>query len=130
MPRVWRFFTLEEMQCRCCGKCEMDYEFMAMLDDLRQECGFPFPINSGYRCSKHNNSVSHTGFDGPHTFGKAADIRVYGTRALELIEAVMHPEIKLGGIGLKQHGSHESRFIHIDTLGIEYHGPRPWIWTY
>ena len=38
------------------------------------------------------------------------------------------------GIGVKQNGPAEKRFIHCDNLGTEYKkmtgGPRPQVWSY
>ena len=119
-------FVPMEFTCRCgCGRNEMDADFMDALQRMRSALGFSFPINSGYRCPDYNQQVSSTGPAGPHTTGRAADVRVLGARAFDII----HHASLFGftGIGVKQHGSHASRFVHLDTLTA---GPRPWVWSY
>ncbi len=125
-------FAPDEFACRCgaCGSdgMEMDLNFIFALDQLRERAGYPFVITSGYRCPAHNNAVGSTGFDGPHTTGRAADILVSGERAFHLVQ-----QCTLGGwmrgIGINQRGPHEKRFIHLDDLEGPEH-PRPRIWTY
>lgn len=104
----------------------MDQQFMQRLDELRRTLGFPLFVNSGYRCPTHNQRVSSTGPNGPHVTGRAADLRVSGTQAFQLI----HHAIDLGfnGIGVAQKGDHARRFIHLDDLEAPH--PRPWIWSY
>ena len=66
-------FTISEMQCPCCGKCDMDDEFMDALQSVRTKCNFGFRVNSAYRCQKHNDKVSKN-TRGQHSKGLAADI--------------------------------------------------------
>lgn len=125
------FFTAKELRCKC-GECEgeMDRLFMEKyLIPLRREAGFPFIVASAYRCPQHNANVSSSGLQGPHTTGRAIDIRIRGSRALSLVSlAVKHG---MTGIGVSQKGDHASRFIHLDNLSdSETDGPRPWLWSY
>lgn len=123
---TWRYFTLDEMRCQCCGVVRMDAEFMDRLDELRDRLGFPLPISSGYRCPAHNRAVSHTGISGPHTTGKAADLLVDRGRAYALLPVAI--ELGFTGIGLQQQGP--SRFVHLDRLIEPGYRPRPTIWSY
>ena len=121
-------FTKEEMQCHCgCGKCDMNLDFMDKLETLRVMYGQPIIISSGYRCPVHNNNISSTGSKGPHTTGKAVDIKVYGTDAYNLLKFAFH--YGFTGIGIMQKGPRDGRFIHLDTVDSEK-APRPWIWSY
>ncbi len=120
----FRYFTPEEMACRHCGECEMDMFFMAMLDAMRDDLGFPLPVNSAYRCPIHDKAV---GGKGAHTTGQAVDIAVYGERASQLLTQAVVTGI--GGIGIKQHGPHAGRYFHLDTIDADTH-PRPAVWTY
>ena len=61
------------MQCPCCGKCDMDNEFMDALQSVRTKCDFGFKVNSAYRCQEHNAKVSKN-TKGQHSTGLAADI--------------------------------------------------------
>lgn len=122
-------FAPDEMRCRCgCARAEMDGAFMARLQHLRDRLG-PLSVSSGYRCPAHNMRVSSTGPDGPHTTGRAADIRVSGARAHEL--AVLALAEGITGLGVRQAGPHGARFLHIDILTPdEAGGLRPRIWSY
>lgn len=123
------YFTRNEMRCKC-GECDgvpLD-SFMEKLFSMRVKCGFPFPISSAYRCPKYNAIVSTTGEGGPHTLGLAADIKVYGERALLVLEAAI--AVEMTGLGISQKGAMSKRFIHVDNvLGVP-HIPRPFVWSY
>ena len=122
-------FRREEFLCACCGDERMDHDFLLTLDDLRHRLGFPLIVTSGYRCPAYNDQVSSTGFNGPHTTGRAVDLAIFGGQAFRLLQ-----QCTLGGwmsgIGLKQHGPHERRFIHLDNLESEDGRFRPTTWTY
>lgn len=118
-----KYFSEAEMACKgenCCGGLAlMDEEFMLRLDELREALGHPLPISSGYRCKVHNQRVSSTGANGPHTTGKAADIAISHQQARKALTAI---SMRFNGVGFNQKGS--GRFIHVDLLGNGR------IWTY
>ena len=118
-------FSEAEFVCRCgCGRADMDSDFMQFLQMLRTSCGFPLHVTSGFRCPDHNARVSKTGRTGPHTTGKAADIAIAGPQVHSLLTTAI-PWVR--GIGLKQHGPHAKRIVHLDTTTGEM---RPRVWTY
>ena len=119
------FFKKHELQCNHCGRCEMDDAFLGKLDILRYAYGKPIYLTSAYRCPEYNDKISKTGANGPHTTGKAVDIRVYGTNAAELLKHACN--IGFMGLGFSQKGDHKQRFIHIDDIDSEL---RPWIFSY
>ena len=82
----------------------------------------PFIITSGYRTPAHNNAVSTTGFNGPHTTGKAADIVVDARQAYILMKEALKMKC-FRGIGVGK------GFIHLDTL-LPIEKPRPRLWGY
>lgn len=126
----YEFFSERELSCKCPRVHPvnpMDPGFMEKLVEMRRFLGFPLPLSSAYRCPLHNQEVSNTGPNGPHTTGRAVDARVYGQRAFALVAAA--PTFGLTGIGVHQRGKVESRFIHIDDL-TEMPHPRPWVWSY
>ena len=125
---LWPRFSAEKMACSCCGRIEICSEFMGVLSDLREACGFPLPETSGYRCPAHNCAVSCTGEKGPHTTGRAVDIQISGKRADRLIE--LSYQYGFTGRGVRQKGPHQSRFIHLDTLPKAVGRPRPRLWSY
>ena len=114
-------FKQSEFMCKCgCGKADMDEGFIKKLDAVREYLGFPLKINSGYRCPDYNNAVSSSGFNGPHTTGKAADIGIsYGEARTALTTLCLH----FSGIAMMQKGEAKGRFIHVDTLA-------PRVWSY
>ena len=73
MAKLTKNFTTNEMKCPCCGKCEMDDNFMEALQDIRSKCQFGFKINSAYRCGIYNNKVSKN-TRGQHATGHAVDV--------------------------------------------------------
>ena len=118
------YFTSEELACKCCGKQNFDENFLALLNELRETCGFPFVISSAYRCSDHPAEASKKQL-GAHTTGKAVDILVYGDRAQKLLQAALNAGIQR--IGISQKGDIKSRFIHLDVCNDL---PSPAIWSY
>ncbi len=130
---IWdelKYFKKTEFDCRCgCGQNEMEPDFLKKLDDLRGRFDFPFIVTSGYRCPSYNAQVSSTGATGPHTTGRAVDLALFGRKAFNLMR-----HWTLGGwgtgIGLKQHGPHDKRFIHLDDISADDNRFRPTVWTY
>ena len=122
-----KHFSKDEFKCKCgCNLVEMSKSFVLRLDHLRERMGTPLAVTSGYRCPQHNVQVSSSGLDGPHTTGRAADLRVMGHDAYRLLQRA--PELGFTGIGVAQKG--QSRFIHLDDLQAHQGRPRPWVWSY
>ena len=124
---VTKNFAKGELMCRHCGKMEIPQRYCDMLQALRDALGKPLIITSGYRCPEYNKMVSGTGVNGPHTKG-AFDILAAGDFALQIV--VQAAKLGFTGIGLRQHGAHETRFVHVDALPLALGRPRPWVWTY
>jgi len=123
-----KHFTESEFACRCCGVVRMNEDLVLRLDDMRKAWGKPIIVTSGYRCSAHNQTVSTTGAHGPHTTGRAVDVRVHGRDAFVIMRLAL--ERGFTGFGFQQKGPHGSRFVHLDTLTDISGHPRPWIWSY
>ena len=123
---AWEFFSDKELRCKGTSELDMDEQFMNKLVALRKELNQPMIITSGYRHMAYNSVVGGSR-NSPHIYGKAVDIACYGKRAYNIIKL----GIKYGftGIGVKQHGPHEKRFIHLDTMP-DGDNPRPFIWSY
>lgn len=121
---AYQYFQDKELQCHCgCKQNKMDEDFMHLLEEMRREAGFPFVITSAYRCPEWNAQTSHTGAIGPHTTGKAVDIKCTHEKAHKILGLA----IKYGihGIGISQKGDWGSRFIHIDNARDDKK-----LWTY
>jgi uncharacterized protein YcbK (DUF882 family) len=118
-------FSRAEMECRCgCGLVHINENFMRMLQKLREKVG-PLPVSSGARCERHNDRSGGypRSFHLEHESGSmAADIRIFGPRALQLVEEARR--IGFTGFGLSQKGEKKHRFVHLDI------GPRTAIWSY
>ena len=106
----------------------MNANFIQKLINLRDYLEFPLYLTSAYRCAKHNAAVSKSSTTGPHTTGRAVDILVHGEEAFTLITTAK--QFGFTGIGLKQHGSHAQRYVHLDDLPSMAKIVRPMVWTY
>ena len=110
------YFSDDELKCRCCGKLIIDEEFREQLNLARGIAGFPFIVDSGYRCEKHNTDVGSTSTN--HTSGKAADIACDNANLkYDMVKALIRAGLK--GIGIAK------TFVHCDTNRII-----PSIWIY
>ena len=116
-----KYFNRQEFACQYTGKNEIKPEFIERLDELREACGFPFIITSGYRDSTHPIEAKKTK-SGTHAQGIAADIKV--TNGLQRFK-IVEEAIKLGftGIGVA------SSFIHVDIRNPDDTTPFV-MWTY
>jgi len=123
---VWRWPHIspdKEWACHGDGTILIVPEFLDRIEQLRTRCGFPLQINSGYRSPAYNATVSTTGDDGPHTTGKACDIRVEGVRAFTLISIAL--QMGFTGVGINQKGPSSGRYIHLDDAH-----ETPALWSY
>ena len=113
-----KHFRLEEFNCTHTNKNEMDTAFLAKLDELREICGFPFRITSGYRDATHPSEVVKAApGTGTHCQGIAADIAV--SNGVERMN-IVHEALKMGfSIGVAR------TFIHVDDRDTT-----PVLWTY
>lgn len=117
-------FSRSEMACKCpCGRSDMDADFMAGLQSVRDAVG-ALSVSSGFRCESYNTTLK----GGPaHPLGKAADVLVSGRQAYDVVSLAR--DYGMTGIGVSQRGPHPRRFIHIDSMTAD-EGPRPMIWSY
>lgn len=131
LPRgFWRWPHIDparEWACKGTGRVGVDPTFLDLLEKMRAMYGRPLIISSGYRSPEHNRAVAETGDAGPHTTGRAVDIRIYGAHAYEL--AGLAFALGFSGIGVGQKGPIASRILHLDTLTAPAY-PRPTLWTY
>jgi len=117
-----KYFTEKELACQHCGAHKFDKDFLALLDTIREECGFPFIVSSAYRCKDHPIEARKP-FTGEHETGRAIDIACSGEKALQLVTVALKHGITRIGINQKGNG----RFIH---LGVSKDFPNPTIWSY
>ena len=103
---IFVYFERDEFACSETGENLIEDQFIYRLDELRERCGFPFIITSGYRSPQHSIEAAKVA-PGPHTTGRAADIAVNGgvQRYILLREAF---DMGFSGIGVHRD------FIHVD----------------
>jgi uncharacterized protein YcbK (DUF882 family) len=112
-----KYFSTSEFNCQHTGKNGMEKDFLSKLDALREHCGFPFVITSGYRSPDHPLEAVKE-IPGTHAQGIAADIKITNSaHRYSLIKAAL--EHGFTGIGVA------GDFIHLDIRGS-----LPVMWTY
>ena len=115
-----KYFRLEEFNCTHTGTGgeNMDPEFLENLDRLREICGFPFRITSGWRDATHPVEARKEK-PGTHQQGIAADIAVTnGLDRLTLVREALKMD-SFNGIGIGD------GFVHLDGRKTT-----PVMWTY
>lgn len=114
-----RYFTVDEFNCQHTGNNRMEWAFMEKVDFLREACGFPFVITSGYRDPTHPIEAGK-GKPGAHSRGVACDIRVSNG---EQLRTLVWWALKMGfkGIGVSK------GFVHVD---MDYERTGEVMWTY
>ncbi len=97
-------FSYSELCCPCCGQCNMNPEFMQVLELTRSIYAKPMIPTSGYRCEMQNQKVggSHRS---QHLYGLAIDIKTAKDRdKYHLIKAAM--QAGMTGIGIYKYHVH------------------------
>lgn len=91
----------------------MEYWFMAAIQSLRMELGFPLTINSGYRCSAYNATLPGSAPDSYHCQGLAADISTARMAGQQKHSLLLRAVMKFTGVGIYK------TFIHVDLRPTE-----------
>ena len=113
----FKYFSRDEFKCSETGNNEIHDEFVHALDKLREECGFPFAITSGYRDPSHSVEAKKEKA-GQHTLGIAADIAVSGgSQRIIIVSKAL--ELGFSGIGVAR------TFVHVDIRTSQ-----PVLWCY
>ena len=113
-----KYFDISEFDCKETGENEMNALFLSMLDKLREDCGFPFVITSGYRSVNHSAEINKLNGGGTHTKGIAADIAVSGgSQRMKVVKEAL--SMGFSGVGVA------NGFVHVDIRDSI-----PVIWTY
>jgi uncharacterized protein YcbK (DUF882 family) len=116
---MFKHFRVEEFNCTHTNANSMDEAFLHKLDELREKCGFPFKITSGYRDASHPSEVVKAApGTGTHCQGIAADIAVSnGADRMMIVKEAL--AMGFGGIGVAR------TFVHVDMRATT-----PVMWTY
>ncbi|MEK7499904.1 MAG: D-Ala-D-Ala carboxypeptidase family metallohydrolase, partial [Patescibacteria group bacterium] len=108
-----------EFDCKCnnpdCTKTYIDDAALLKLESLRDLIGYPIRINSGYRCSKHQQELRDKGLQtakgtSNHETGSAFDVSCENMTGEEL--ATEAKRVGFSGIGTAP------TWVHIDTREI------------
>ncbi|MBN86622.1 MAG: hypothetical protein CL885_03780 [Dehalococcoidia bacterium] len=114
---MFKYFDLDEFDCQETGENEISEDFIHRLDELREACGFPFKITSGFRSKEHSIEKSKKE-PGTHAQGIAADIAVSGgAQRMTLVQQAL--SLGFTGVGVAK------TFIHVDIRETT-----PVLWCY
>ena len=114
---MFKYFSKDEFDCQVTGNNEMKDEFIHKLDELREACGFPFVISSGYRDPSHPIEARKAKA-GTHAQGIAADIAVSGgAERYKIVSEAMR--LGFTGVGVAK------TFINVDIRETT-----PVVWEY
>jgi uncharacterized protein YcbK (DUF882 family) len=115
------YFTKAEFDCKHTGKNEMQPEFMAKLQLLREKYGKPMIITSGYRHWTHPVEARKGHTTGEHTRGTCCDIAcTSGADRYQIVQLAL--QLSFPRIGIAK------SFIHLGIGGAGL--PSPTIWDY
>lgn len=112
----FKYFKIEDFDCQETGENEMQEDFIHVLDQLREACGFPFYITSGFR-SKNHSAEKRKAEPGTHSQGIAADVAVQGGAQRRAI--VAHALAMGMSVGVAK------GFVHVDIRKTT-----PVLWCY
>ena len=113
-----KYFDISEFDCSFTGNNEMNEDFLIKLDALREACGFPFKITSGFRDPVGHPIEAKKTRAGTHAQGIAADIQVVnGVQKYKIIEEAT--KLGFNGIGVAK------TFIQVDIRDSI-----PVVWSY
>lgn len=100
-------FKPEDFTCKCgCGEAKASTDLIVKLQKARTTAGFPFVVNSAYRCEAHNKKVGGA-TSSRHLTGEAVDIGC--TDSVKRMKLVAIGIEHFTGIGV-----HKS-FVHFDV---------------
>lgn len=106
-------FRRTEFACGCgCGFAAMDYELLAILEDVRAHFSKPVRITSACRCPDHNKAVGGEE-KSQHLFGMAADFVVIGASPAKVHQYLVGKYPDQYGIGLYK------TWVHLDVRQVK-----------
>lgn len=111
--KKYKYFTENEVK-------GLKEEFVRKLDIMREQCGFPFKIESGFRTQAQNDALADSVSDSAHLSGLAVDIRIVdSSKRFKLLQVAFNNGIRRIGIG--------RNFIHLDADNSK---PQDVAWDY
>lgn len=117
-----KYFTAKELRCQETGEEGMEQVFIDLLDAIREECGFPFVVTSGYRSPEHSIEKRKEKA-GSHAMGCAIDILATSQQKYKIMEVAKKHGITRFGIN--------KVFIHMDIADrYDSRFPADVVWAY
>ena len=107
---AWKNLTRDEFKCQHTGENEIKDELIDFCQWLRDRCGFPLTVTSGYRSPDHPIEAAKSK-PGTHARGLAVDFAVSHGQARILTMYAL--QAAKGGVGINQKGN--GRFVHVDV---------------
>lgn len=104
-----KYFSDIDLACRHCRVNGTTQALRDALDAFRVAARVPVIVDDAYRCPEHNRAVGGTP-DSQHVMGIAADIRVPGLKAYQLV-SIATSIAAINGIGRDDF----KNYIHVDT---------------
>jgi len=113
-------FSRSEFVCPCgCGQDDIKEHHVDMLQEVRDQVGFPMHINSGVRCLEHNEAVGGVPHSA-HMRGEASDVGCMDSeQRYRFVNAAL--DVGFNRIGIAK------TFVHLDKDPFL---PAPRIWVY
>ena len=109
-----KYFSDEEMACKCCGQLPevgMDSRLLDVLDAMREAVGGPLSLSCAYRCPSHNAEVGGVP-NSQHVQGCAADVLLPDGLTVDELAKIAE---QAGADGIGKY--YDSEFVHVDTRG-------------
>lgn len=103
-------------------------EALEIFQQIRDIYRRPMIVTSGYRDKTHPIEAEKAE-PGEHYYGLAADFKVYGVHAMELVNIAYNLGIRRIGQGQRYDWPLEARFIHLG-IGDQYAGFSKGTWSY
>ncbi len=94
------------------GLMHMDQYTLNRLQAMRDICGFPLEVTSGYRNEAHNKAVGGEK-NSWHIKGKAVDLKAPVTKIYEMVGAAI--QVGFSGIGIRRISGDPIGLLHVDT---------------
>lgn len=109
MGDLTKNFSRAEFACKCgCGKADINYILVSVLQEIRDHFDKPIKVVSGLRCAKRNAQVGGAKHS-QHLLGNAADIVIDGVKPKEV--AACAATLMTGWGGIKAYPT----FTHVDV---------------
>lgn len=110
-------FYQDEFACKCgCGDDKVEKRLISLLQECREEFGYPMRLTSSKRCAEHNKAVGGVEHSA-HLYGFASDIYCKDVHLRYRLLPILFSKFARLGV--------YSDFIHVD---VDHNKPNPVCW--